>query len=77
MTASGLQNLPNRIGQQPGAKLPAGVADAAVVIVDRHLRHRGCLCAKCARGHFGLDVFERSAARRTLRRWGAVVILIQ
>ncbi len=72
--ASGLQDLPNRIGQQLRPELPACLACRTIVVVDRHLRHRCRLWTKRARRYFGVDVLQRGAALRTRGR-GRLAIL--
>ena len=61
---SAAENLPDGIGQQPLPQLPARRAAVAVVVMDRHLRHRRSLRPKRAGRDFGVDVGQRRPTRR-------------
>jgi hypothetical protein len=71
-----LEDLADRIRQQPRAQLPARVTPCAVVIVNRALWHRCGLRAERARGNFRVDVGECRAADRT-RRIRRPLVLVQ
>jgi hypothetical protein len=61
---SGPQDLANRIGEQLRSELPAHVARVAVVVVDRHLRHRCRLGPEGAGRNFAVEVNKCRAAFR-------------
>src|SRR5262249_22444000 len=69
---SAFQDLSDPVWKQLRSQLPAASARVAVVVVDRHLRHRHGLRSERAGSDLGLDIGQRRAARRT-RRIGRTV----